>query len=110
MWIMDFANDDDFSMGWNSNPTVAEPWYEVSLGKSSSFNMIVIAEEQSNIRKYKLEYFTEGVWKTLSEGENTSKIKIHRFDRVQGEKVRMKIESSKTNPSIMEFGVYDERR
>jgi len=110
MWIMDFANDDDFSTGWSSNSTVKTPWYEVVLDKDLPFNMIVIDEYQPNIRQYKLEYEVKGVWKTIFAGENANKIKIHRFDRVVGGKVRITVERSTDPPAIMEFGVYNERR
>lgn len=110
MWIMDFANDDDFSTGWTSNSTVKAPWYEVALDKDRSFNMVVIAEHQPNIRQYKLEYELNGVWKTIFAGENANKIKIHRFDRVWGGKVRILVERFSSAPVIMEFGVYDERK
>lgn len=110
MWIMDFANDDNFNTEWRSNPTVKKPWYEIEFDRDKAFNTIVIAEKQSNIKKYKLKYCLNGVWKTIFSGENDKKIKIHRFDRVWGGKIRMSIESYRTTPSIAEFEVYNERR
>lgn len=110
MWIMDFANDDSFNTSWRSNGTVKNPWYEVVLDKDQPFNAIVIAEKQPNIRRYKLEYFEDGAWKTIFNGENGHKIKIHRFDRVWGGKVRIQIERSVGEVSIAEFGVFNERR
>ncbi|RYF99505.1 MAG: carbohydrate-binding protein, partial [Chitinophagaceae bacterium] len=43
MFIMDFANDDSYNTAWISNPTVKEPWYEVTFDKVKPVNMIVIA-------------------------------------------------------------------
>jgi alpha-L-fucosidase len=109
--IMDFANDDNFRSAWNSNSAVKKPWYEVELAKGNkAINMIVITEPKPNIRKYSLEYYVNGSWKTLFSGENTNRVKIHRFERVWADKVRMTIETFTTNPSIQEFGVYEERR
>lgn len=112
MWIMDFANDDDFTTPWRSNRTVKEPWYEVYQGNEQPFNMITIAEygDKSNIRKYRLEYNENGVWKTVFSGENQDKIKIHRFERIWGSKVKIVIEQSDAPPAIAEFGVYNERK
>ena len=110
MWIMDFANDDDFGTAWNANPTVKNPWYEVVFDKDTAFNTIVVTEKRVNITKYRLEYKEHGVWKTLFYGENSDRIKIHRFDRVRGNAVRMLIESSAKPVSIAEFGVFNEHR
>lgn len=110
MWIMDFANDDNFGTSWRSNPTVKEPWFEVVFDKEKAFNMIVLTESRPNITSYRLEYEANGVWKPIFSGENSHRVKIHRFDRVWGEKVRVAIEASNTPASIAEFGVYNERR
>ncbi len=55
MNIMDFANDDDFTTSWISNPTVKSPWYEIDFDKDKGFNTIVIAEQKQNITNYRLE-------------------------------------------------------
>ncbi|MDF2188824.1 alpha-L-fucosidase [Paraflavitalea sp. CAU 1676] len=111
MWIMDFAVDDDFGKPWISNPTVKQPWFEVVLKKEEGFNMIVVAESRHpRIKKYRLEYYQNGAWKPLLSGGNTSRIKIHRFDRVYGEKVRILIDGFSEAPQIAEFGVFNERR
>ena len=110
MWIMDFATDDNFHTSWLSNPTVKQPWYEVVFEKDKAFNTIVISEEKPNIGRYELEYFQGGQWHSLFSGENREKTKIHRFQRVWGGKVRIRITQSDTPPGIAEFGVYDERR
>lgn len=110
MNIMDFGTDDNFRTSWQSNSKVTAPWYEVVLDKDKPFNMVVITEAKANISKYKLEYFESGVWKPLFEGTNSNRIKIHRFNRVYGGKVRISIQQSATPPEIAELGVYNERR
>jgi alpha-L-fucosidase len=107
---MDFANDDDFSSSWISNPTVDKPWYEIDFDKETSFNAITIAEEKPNISKYVLEYYNGGAWKPVFDGENAQKVKVNRFDRVTGTKVRMRILKSDHQASIAEFGIYNEKR
>ena len=109
--IMDFANDDDFSSSWVSNPTINKgAWYEIDFKKEESFNTIVVAEEKANIQNYSLEYYQDGQWKPIFKGENAGKIKIHRFDRVKGTKARITINSADHQPSIAEFEVYNEKR
>jgi alpha-L-fucosidase len=111
MWIMDFGNDDNFNTAWLSNPTVKTPWYEVDLGKEHAFNTIVLTEKEQHITKYRLEYFSSGTWKPLATGgDDRTRVKIHRFARVWGSKVRVLIDAFDAPPSIAELGVYNERR
>jgi len=111
MWIMDFGNDDNFGTSWNSNPASRQPWYQVDFGKDRSFNAIVITEPgQPVIHRYRLEYLSNGRWQPLLSADNNVKVKIHRFQRVWGNKVRIIIDGSSSPPSIAEFGVYDEKR
>jgi len=110
MNIMDFANDDRYGSSWQSNPTVKEPWYEIDFKNEVGFNTIVIAEEKANINQYKLQYWDGTVWKDIFAGANTNRIKLHRFNRVWGNKVRISIEGYAHSPSIAEFQVFNERR
>jgi alpha-L-fucosidase len=113
MNIMDFANDDDFKSAWVSQPSVTKPWLEVSLsGVDKEFNMIVITELlgcHNRIEKYRLEYFSNNEWRPILTGTNTERIKIHRFNKIWGNKVRILIDEFSNSPSIAEFGVYFER-
>ncbi|KAA6342689.1 hypothetical protein EZS27_009591 [termite gut metagenome] len=111
MAIMDFANDDDFGTVWHSNGAVKQPWLEIVTGESEQpINMITIVQHDRNIKKYKLEYFQNNVWHTLYAGTNDDVIKIHRFDRVWADKVRISIEEFSAPPAIAELGIYNERR
>lgn len=108
--LMDFANDDSFRSAWYSNPAVKQPWFEVDLERETAFNAIVITEAKANTSAYTLEYFANSQWHPLAEGNQTGRIKIHRFDRVWGSKVRIKFKTFSEPPSLAEFGVYYERR
>ncbi|MEO7216351.1 alpha-L-fucosidase [Mucilaginibacter sp.] len=108
--IMDYANDDDFGTSWVSNPTVKAPWYEVTLKKGQVFNAVVVAEQIANISDYSIDYFANGTWITLFNGENTNRIKVHRFTAVKGDKVRISIRKASSQVSIAEFQVYNEKK
>jgi len=110
MNIMDFANDDNFRSAWVSNREVKTPWYQVTFDRVKSFNTIVITEEKPNVDTYTLEYFVNGKWIKLLDGNQAEKIKIHRFARVWGEKIRLRMHRFKNPPALAEFGVYDEQR
>ena len=114
MNIMDFANDDNFRSAWRSNPSVSTPWIEIDLGVEQPFNTIIISEgvsrnNRTNIRKYRIEYMENNVWKPLITGDNDKKIKIERFNPVWGNKVKVIIEAYETPPAIAEIGVYNEK-
>ena len=112
MSIMDFANDDRFGTSWHSNPAVKTPWWEVELQGSSALNMISLVEGGGDLRiqKYRIEYFDSNIWKPLPVVAKPGRIKIHRFDRVWANKVRIIIDECSDAPAIAEFGIYNERR
>jgi alpha-L-fucosidase len=110
MWIMDFANDDNFGTSWNSNPTVKKPWLEIDLGKEQPFNMITVYESRPLIKTYRLEYYNEGAWKQIFSGRSSGKMNVLRFDTVWGGRVRISMDDFSEPPSIAEIGVYNERR
>lgn len=108
MSIMDFANDDNFKTAWVSNVTVKQPWYEVDLGSSKTFNMITIYEQGDAIKKYHIEYRENGNWKSLPTTTVNGKAKIHRFKSVKGDRVRVTIDEFLEPPAIAELGIYNE--
>ena len=109
MNIMDFANDDDFSTAWSSNKEITNPWWEVEFDNEEGFNMISIVEDKPNITSYKVAYFLNNKWHNLLDGDQESRVKIHRFSRKFAEKVRISFLKSKTPPNVMEIGIYNER-
>lgn len=107
--IMDFANDDNFSSAWYSAPGVKDVFWEVQLDGDRDFNMIVVTEPRGGVlQEYRLEYRSYGTWKTVFEGKapTQSRVKIHRFDTVRGDKVRIVITAASGQPAIAELGVY----
>ncbi|SFE73636.1 alpha-L-fucosidase [Pedobacter antarcticus] len=108
--IMDFANDDNFRSSWVSNSEVKNPWYEIDFRKPTTFNTVVIAQNDANFSNYTLEYYQNKTWKKVYDGENSKKVKVNRFDKVTGEKVRVKIKDSGKQITISEFEVYNEKR
>ena len=109
--ITDFAVDDDYHTAWNSNPEVAEPWLSVDLGREMPLNMIVVTENgRPRVEEYALEYRAGNEWQPLDVAPKAGRVKIHRFDTVWGDAVRLKVSKSSGAPAIAELGVYNERR
>ena len=107
--ISDFGNDDDFKTAWESNVHVKEPWYVVDLGTEQPFNMIVLTVPRKGIKEYRLQYFAKGTWSDLSVPPNDKLVKIHRFDRAWGSRIRVLFPDNGVRPAIAELGVYHER-
>ena len=108
MWIMDFANDDNFKTSWVSNKSIKNPWFEVVFGEPTSFDQITLAEGKTGFSKYRLEFFSNNKWTQIYSGTSTDKIKVHSFSPgFKADKIRILIESTDSSPSIAEFGVYN---
>jgi alpha-L-fucosidase len=80
------------------------------LDRDKPFNAITITTGATGFTKYHVEYLQNGVWKPLFSGDSQSRVKIHRFNRVWGGRVRITIDQFTKAPSIAEVGLYDERR
>ena len=104
----DFANDDDFSSGWTSHPTIEEPWWEVDLQGKRSISLVTIVEEtKGSIQTYKVEYKKGKRWHTIFEGlAPECRVKQHRFPAVKAEKVRITVMRHHGKLALSEVGVY----
>lgn len=110
MWIMDFANDDDYNTAWKSSPQVKSPWFIIDLGETASFNSIVISDLNKTFSDYTLFYEKNGSWIQIPISPTDRDIKVHRFSSVMGNRVKIEIHPmGEKSPSIMEFGVYNEK-
>lgn len=108
--ISDFGNDDNFKTSWVSNLHVKEPWYEVDLLTEKPFNAIVLTAGRKGMVDYKLQYFDRGEWKDIKAESSSRTVKIHRFERVWGSRLRVLFPDNGIQPAVAELGVYDERR
>lgn len=111
--IHDFANDDDFTSCWDSNPAVSEPWLMIDLEKATPFNAVAITDNRDcTLSEYALEYRSNGEWHPVFEGKapTARQVKIHRFDTVNGDALRLRITKASGPISIAELGIYNEAR
>jgi len=111
--IMDFANDDDFVTAWTSNPRVKQPWWSVDLKDETVIDMVTITEERGGtIGEYTIEYRHDGVWKKLFGGaaKDNSRVKIHRFEPVKADAVRLTVTRHDGVVKVSELGVYKHQK
>ncbi|MCH5687797.1 discoidin domain-containing protein [Niabella sp. W65] len=79
------------------------------MKKATAFNALSITETHSNINQYRIEYFSNGNWKTVVNGDITKNVKVHRFSPVTGSKIRIHILKARQQVSIAEVGIYNEK-
>lgn len=110
MQIMDFANDDNFRSKWMSDPQVDNPWYMIDFGKTTSFNTIVLTDLECSLTDYAFFYENAGEWFPIPVTVTGKAVKVYRFDRLWGNKIKVEMKKGKVAPSINELGIYDEIR
>ena len=111
--IHDYANDDDFNSCWESNTAVSEPWLMIDLEKTSQFNAVVITDNRAcTLAEYALEYHSKGEWHPIFAGDapTTRQVKVHRFNPVSGDALRIRVTKATGPVSIAEVGIYNESR
>lgn len=109
--IHDFANDDNFGSCWKSNKAVAEPWIMIDLDGKKKFNAVAVTDNGwCTMKAYSLEYRKNGQWYPIFNGESPTprQVKIHRFETVEGDAVRLRVTRSEGDVAISEIGVYHE--
>jgi alpha-L-fucosidase len=62
------------------------------------------------IEKFELEYWDGKAWEKAAEGTTVGYKRLLQFDPVTSDKVRMKISSSRLNPTIAEMGLYFQQK
>lgn len=114
--LHDYANDDDFYSPWVSSKTVDKPWIMVSLSKESDVNAVAITGvPECSLDEYAIDVRTPaGEWQEVFNGPTPThrNVKIHRFDPVRGNAVRLRINRATTPEyiKVAEIGVYSENR
>ncbi|TPE44112.1 alpha-L-fucosidase [Pontibacter mangrovi] len=82
---------------------------ELKLKGEHTFDVLMLQENISvgqRIEKFVLEYWQEGQWQKAAEGTTVGYKRLLRFEPVTASKVRLRIESSRLNPTISEIGLY----
>jgi alpha-L-fucosidase len=103
--LLDGRNDTHFITLGEDTATVIEFGL---LGKKT-FDVLKLQEDirvGQRIERFVLEYFEGGAWKTIAEGTTVGYKRLLQFPAVVASRVRLRIESSRSNPALSEFGLY----
>lgn len=83
---------------------------EIELPIKQVINHIIIQEDIKNgerIRKYEIQAFINGKWKTIAEGSCVGQKRIQKFDSVSTNKIRLVVSESLASPQIKNFSVFN---
>lgn len=101
--------DDSYSTYWTTKGKDTSAVIELNLKNKKTFNVLMLQENISvgqRIEKFELQYFNGKEWEKATEGTTVGYKRLLQFDLVTTDKVRLKIISSRLNPTIAEMGLY----
>lgn len=81
-----------------------------TLAKPATFNVLALQEEiqvGQRIEQFVLEYKDGADWKEITSGTTVGYKRLLRFPSVTAREVRLRILSSRTNPTLAAFGLYE---
>lgn len=82
---------------------------EFTLTSPQTFDVVELQENIAigqRIEKFVLEYLDGDDWKKAAEGTTVGYKRLIRFSPVTAQKVRLRILSSRLNPTLARFGLY----
>ncbi len=94
---------------WATDSGTKSAWLEVDLGEPKTFDRAVIKQafdELKRVRQFAVEYWHEGKWKAIYEGEDLGERLTARFEPVTAQRVRLNITESTDGPTIWEFQLF----
>jgi alpha-L-fucosidase len=105
----DKATDGNRDTRWATDGGTKSAWLELAFDKAYTFNHVVIYQafpELKRVRKFAIEYWEDGAWKTCYQGKTLGAKLSAKFKVVKSQKVRLNILESTDGPTIWEFKVF----
>ncbi len=101
--------DNEYATYWTTKGKDTTAEIILKLKKKSTFNVLLLQEEITvgqRVENFVLEYFDGKKWKRAGQGTTVGYKRLLQFDPVTADRVRIKILSSRLNPTIAELGLY----
>ena len=101
--------DENYATYWTTKGKDTSAVIELNFKNKKTFNVLMLQEDITvgqRIEKFELEYLVGKIWKKAGEGTTVGYKRLLQFDPVTTDKVRLKIISSRLNPTISEMGLY----
>ncbi|MHB1036780.1 MAG: alpha-L-fucosidase [Pirellulales bacterium] len=105
----DKAVDGKSDTRWATDAGTTSAWLEIDLGQPKTFSRAVIKQaypELKRVRKFAIEYWLDGKWKTICQGENLGASFVARFESVTAQRVRLHLTEATGGPTIFEFHLF----
>jgi alpha-L-fucosidase len=104
--------DNNYNTYWTTKGKDTTATIELKLKNKATFSVLMLQENIAigqRIEKFDLEYWDGTSWKKAAEGTTVGYKRLLQFDPVTTDKVRLKINSSRLNPTIAELGLFMEK-
>jgi alpha-L-fucosidase len=102
--------DNNYNTYFTTNGTDTTTVIDISLPAEKTFNILSLQENITigqRVENFKFEYLgKDGKWIQITNGTTIGYKRLLQFDAVTAKKLRLKILSSRLNPTISEFGIY----
>jgi alpha-L-fucosidase len=98
---------------WTTTGRDTAATIEFALAGEKTFDILLLQENiliGQRVEKFALDYMGKGGWTTIVEGTTIGYKRLLRFPPVTTEKVRLRILSSRLNPTIAKFGLYKQMK
>jgi alpha-L-fucosidase len=104
--------DKNYDSYWTTKNADTSAVIELQLKKAQTINVLMLQENISvgqRIEKFDLEYWDGNSWQKAAEGTTVGYKRLLQFPTVTTNKVRIKILSSRLNPTLSELGLFYEK-
>ncbi|HEV2831930.1 MAG TPA: discoidin domain-containing protein, partial [Hanamia sp.] len=101
--------DNKYDTYWTTKDKDTSATIVLTLKNKSSFNVLMLQEDIAigqRIENLIFEYWNGKQWKNIIEGTTVGYKRLWQFPNVTTNKVRLKIISSRLNPTLSEMGLY----
>jgi alpha-L-fucosidase len=101
--------DNKYDTYWTTKEEDTSATIELTLKNKSNFNVLMLQENVTigqRIENLIFEYWNGKQWKNIIEGTTVGYKRLWQFPNVTTNKVRLKIISSRLNPTLSEMGLY----
>lgn len=101
--------DNQYKTHWIADKGDTSATLEFTLKQPITFDVLMLQENIAvgqRIERFVLEYLSGGEWKKAAEGTTVGYKRLLRFDPVQAHKVRLRILSSRMEPTLSEIGLF----
>ena len=103
--------DNNYKSFWTTKGADTTAIIEFQLKKPKTFTVLQLQENISvgqRIENFVFEYKEGKEWKMICKGTTVGYKRLLRFNPVTAKRVRLRIQSSRLNPTLAEIGMYKE--